>query len=180
MDGSPMLAAAAGFALLLGVAAWRKVRDIGAFEAILADYRLLPELLMRPAAIATPAVEGALAAAWVVAPWQPDGALVAGVGTAVLMLGYGLAMTTNLARGRSWIDCGCGGGEELSWVLVGRNLVLAAAGARSPGHRRRRTHSALGRSRRRRCRSWPSVRASTSRRARLLANVAAMRVWTEE
>ena len=178
MDGSPMLAAAAGFALLLGVAAWRKVRDIGAFEAILADYRLLPELLMRPAAIATPAVEGALAAAWVVAPWQPDGALVAGVGTAALMLGYGLAMTTNLARGRSWIDCGCGGGEELSWVLVARNVVLAAlalgalalAGADAP--------------------HWSDLVTSVPVLAvgaglyfatgALLANVAAMRAWTEE
>ena len=173
-----MLAAAAGFALLLGVAAWRKVRDIGAFEAILADYRLLPELLMRPAAIATPAVEGALAAAWVVAPWQPDAALVAGLGTAGLMLGYGLAMTTNLARGRSWIDCGCGGGEELSWVLVGRNVVLAmlalgplAIAEAGPPH-------------------WGDLATSVPVLAvaaglyfatgALLANVAAMRVWTEE
>ena len=173
-----MLAAAAGFALLLGVAAWRKVRDIGAFEAILADYRLVPAVFMRPAAIAAPAVEGALAAAWVAAPWRPDAALVAGVGTAGLMLGYGLAMTTNLARGRSWIDCGCGGGEELSWVLVGRNVVLAVlalgplaiAEAGTP--------------------HWGDLATSVPVLAvaaglyfatgALLANVAAMRVWTEE
>ena len=173
-----MLAAAAGFALLLGVAAWRKVGDLGVFEAVLADYRLLPALLVRPAAIVTPAVEAVLAVAWVAAPWRPDAALVAGLGTAGLMLGYGLAMTTNLARGRSWIDCGCGGGEELSWVLVGRNVVLAGlalgplalAGTGTP--------------------HWGDLATSVPVLAvgaalyfatgALLANVAAMRAWTEE
>jgi len=50
---------------------------------------------------------------------------IAGVGTGLLMAGYGAAITVNLLRGRSWIDCGCGGGEQLSWSLVVRNLVLA-------------------------------------------------------
>ena len=34
VEGSPMLAIAGGFALLLGVAAWGKVRDMGAFSAV--------------------------------------------------------------------------------------------------------------------------------------------------
>ncbi len=121
-----MLAVAAGFALLLGAAAWSKFRDAAAFEAVLADYRLLPEGLVGVVARAVPVVEGMLVVPWLAAAWQADAARLAGVGTALLMLGYGAAMAANLARGRSWIDCGCGGGEQLSWVLVGRNGVLAA------------------------------------------------------
>ena len=60
--------------------------------------------------------------------WSHRGAfeavIIAGVGTALLMAAYGGAISVNLLRGRPWIDCGCGGGEQLSWLLVGRNLVL--------------------------------------------------------
>ena len=121
-----MLAVAGGFALLLGSAAWGKFRDAAAFEAILADYRLLPGSLVRPLARGIPVVEGVLAGAWTIAPWRTDAAVFASIATAALILGYGAAIAANLSRGRSWIDCGCGGGEQLSWVLVGRNAVLAA------------------------------------------------------
>ena len=71
-------------------------------------------------------MEAGLAAAWIVAPWRDGAALLACVATAALLIGYGAAITGgNLARGRSWIDCGCGGGEQLSWILVGRNAALA-------------------------------------------------------
>lgn len=120
-----MLAVAGGFAVLLGSAAWGKFRDAAGFEAILADYRLLPGPLVRPVARGIPAVEGVLAGAWIIAPWHTDAALLASIATAAIMLGYGVAIAANLARGRSWIDCGCGGGEQLSWILVGRNAVLA-------------------------------------------------------
>lgn len=120
-----MLAVAAGFVALLGAAAWGKLRDLAAFEAILADYRLLPESLVRPVARGVPLVEVVLAGAWVMAPWRTDAALFASIATAAIMLGYGGAIAANLSRGRSWIDCGCGGGEQLSWILVGRNAVLA-------------------------------------------------------
>lgn len=120
-----MLAVAGGFAVLLGFAAWSKVRDAAGFEAILADYRLLPGSLVRPVARGIPAVEGVLGGAWIIAPWHSDAALFASIATAAILLGYGVAIAANLSRGRSWIDCGCGGGEQLSWVLVGRNAVLA-------------------------------------------------------
>ena len=48
----------------------------------------------------------------------------------VLLLGYAAAIGVNLLRGRVRIDCGCGGAagrERLSWWLVGRNVVCAAA-----------------------------------------------------
>ncbi|MDE0442236.1 MAG: hypothetical protein OXL38_08975 [Gammaproteobacteria bacterium] len=125
MEGSPLLAAALGFGLLLGTGSWRKFRGLEDFRAVLADYRLVPARATRPAAIAVSLVEGVLAGLWLVAPWRVDAAIIAGVGTGLLMAGYGAAITVNLLRGRSWIDCGCGGGEQLSWSLVVRNLVLA-------------------------------------------------------
>jgi hypothetical protein len=46
-----------------------------------------------------------------------------------LILLYAAAMAVNLLRGRRQIDCGCGGEvHPLSWMLVLRNGVLAAAG----------------------------------------------------
>ena len=178
MEGSAMLAVAAGFAVLLGTAASHKIRDMAAFEGVLADYRLLPEWLEGLVARTVPGIEGVLAAMWLAAPWQADAALLAGVATAVLMLGYGAAMTTNLLRGRSWIDCGCGGGEQLSWVLVGRNGVLAAIALvtlaiTDPGTP-----------------GWVDLAVSVPVLAAaaclylatgtLLANAAAMRPWTED
>ncbi|MCY3622573.1 MAG: methylamine utilization protein MauE [Gammaproteobacteria bacterium] len=124
MEGSPMLAAALGFALLLGTASWRKLRGLDEFRAVLADYRLIPACATKPAALAVSTVEGVLAGFWLVAPWRVEAAILAGVGTALLMAAYGSAITVNLLRGRSWIECGCGGGEQLSWILVLRNLVL--------------------------------------------------------
>ena len=120
-----MLAAALGFALLLGTGSWRKLRGLDGFRAVLADYRLVPAGAIKPAALAVIFGEGVLAVAWLVAPWRVEAAVLAGVCTALLMAAYGGAITVNLLRGRSWIDCGCGGGEQLSWILVSRNLVLA-------------------------------------------------------
>ena len=120
-----MLGAALGFALLLGTAAWRKFSDFGTFSGVMADYRIVPEVLLRPTGVVVAAVEAALAMLWLAAPWYADAANAAGIGTAALMGGYGAAIAANLVRGRSWIDCGCGGGDQLTWGLVARNAVLA-------------------------------------------------------
>jgi hypothetical protein len=53
------------------------------------------------------------------------------VAVALLLL-FAAAMAINLRRGRSDIDCGCFVGlmrQRIDWVLVHRNLVLAAGGA---------------------------------------------------
>ena len=120
-----MLGAALGFALLLGTSAWRKFSDFGTFSGVIADYRIVPQALLRPTGGIVAAAEAALAVLWLVAPWYPDAANAAGIGTAALMAGYGAAIAANLLRGRSWIDCGCGGGDQLTWGLVARTAVLA-------------------------------------------------------
>ena len=121
-----MLVAAAGFALLLGGAAIGKLRDRDAFVAVVEDYRLVPSALLRPFGYAVPLLEAAVALAWLAAPWRTGAMWIAATCTAALMVVYGVAITANLLRGRTWIDCGCGAGEQLSWGLVARNAVLAA------------------------------------------------------
>lgn len=120
------LAAFALGALLLG-AAWHKARQGSRFEAILADYQVLPGTVIGIAARLVPALEALLGLAWLVGWSLP---LVATL-TAGLFAVYGLAIAINLLRGRSDIDCGCGfgrqkgGGGRLSWLLVARNGLLA-------------------------------------------------------
>lgn len=121
-----MLGAALGFALLLGTAAWRKVSDFSTFSTVVADYRIVPQALLRPTGVVVATVEAVLAVLWLAAPWYADAANAAGIGTAALMAGYGAVIAANLVRGRSWIDCGCGGGDQLTWGLVARNAVLSA------------------------------------------------------
>ena len=172
-----MLGAALGFALLLGTAAWRKFSDFGTFSGVVADYRIVPQALLRPTGVVVAAVEAVLAMLWLAAPWYADAANAAAIGTAALMAGYGAAIAANLVRGRSWIDCGCGGGDQLTWGLVARNAVLAGLAvatlvSRSPGTP-----------------NWGDVAVSVPVLAvatllylatgALLANSAAMRTWRE-
>lgn len=111
--------------LLLG-AAWHKALPASRFEAILADYRLLPAPLCKLAARLVPALEALLGLGWL------TGFAMAAVAplTAGLFAVYGLAIAVNLLRGREHIDCGCGfggtagAGQGLSWLLVLRNGLL--------------------------------------------------------
>lgn len=114
-------------ALLLG-AAWHKARQGPRFEAILADYQVLPVAVIWVTARLIPALEALLGLAWL-AGWALP--LVASV-TAGLFAVYGLGIAINLLRGRLHIDCGCGlggptrKGGTLSWLLVARNGLLIA------------------------------------------------------
>lgn len=115
--------------LLLG-AAWHKLVPATAFEAILANYRLLPASLCKVAARLVPGVEALLGLGWLTGFAMP---VVASL-TAGLFAVYGVAIAVNLLRGHVDIDCGCGlggkspAGRGLSWLLVARNglLVMAA------------------------------------------------------
>lgn len=111
-------------ALMFLRAALHKAADLTRFEGSLADYALLPDWSLRTVRLLIPGLELACAAALAWGGARAVGAQAA----AALLLGYGAAMAVNLARGRSEIDCGCGGPpERLSWALVARNLGLAAA-----------------------------------------------------
>jgi len=111
-------------ALILFAAAWHKLSDPDVFAGALQAYELLPQPAVSVAARILPVLEVALGIA-ILVPSTRAPALLA---TAALMLLYAAAMGVNLVRGRSQIDCGCGGETHpLSWALVGRNGVLAGA-----------------------------------------------------
>ena len=119
--------------LLLGAAAWHKLRDVGAFRAAVENYRLLPPVWTVPVAAVLIAAESGLA----VALCLPGVGGAAALGSAALLALYGAAMAITLRRGRRDVDCGCAGPAHRQSVrpaLVARNgvLVLAALLAALP------------------------------------------------
>ncbi len=111
-------------ALVFAAAALGKMRHWGVFQGVLANYRLLPDYLVRPVTYSLPPAEAFLAGALLLGVWPPWPELAA----AALLLVFAMAMSINLARGRAHIDCGCFQSalkQRLRWTLVIRNIVLA-------------------------------------------------------
>jgi hypothetical protein len=108
------------FSLILASAAAHAARDLPGFAAIVANYRLAPLWASRAVAWALPPLQ--LLAAVLLLVWPPAGCSLA---LALLAL-FTAAIAINVARGRTAIECGCGGaaGQLLSPALVLRNLVL--------------------------------------------------------
>jgi hypothetical protein len=115
------------FGLMFLLAAVHKLRALDIFRAVLADYRVMPALIVPVVAVALPLIEIALGLLWLfsnVNPWLP---------TTVLFVLYTAGISINLLRGRVHISCGCGFGastntdEALSWGLVVRNAILMTA-----------------------------------------------------
>jgi uncharacterized membrane protein YphA (DoxX/SURF4 family) len=110
--------------LVFLTAAYGKLRHGTPFQGVVANYRLLPDAMVVPAAYLIPPIElllGATLLLGVAFPW-PE------LGAATLLLLFALAMAINLRRGRRHIDCGCFQSalkQTLSWTLVMRNVVLA-------------------------------------------------------
>ena len=131
-------------ALLVAVAAWalagifllaatHKARNFLAFRGILAEYRLLPDNLVpwvAPLLIGAELVAGLLVLmpALMSANTIPPG--VAALPAGALLCLYTGAIAVNLARGRTQIDCGCGGeATPLSvWLLLRNAILLVLAG----------------------------------------------------
>lgn len=122
--GISNLAASVGVGLVFLASGWAKFRHRAMLGGVVANYRILPQGLVAPAASALPYLEMAVGAA-----------LVAGMGVVpalaaiMLLLAFAVAMTVNIRRGRAHIDCGCGLSplrQPLSLSLVARNLMLAA------------------------------------------------------
>lgn len=121
---SPVISAATAFAsLVFAHGGLQKVADPGRLEGVLASYGLIPGPVVGAARRALPLVELSTAVLLVLPATRVAGAFAA----AALFLGYAFAMGVNLARGRTDIDCGCGGApERIGWGKVARNLVLSA------------------------------------------------------
>lgn len=125
LDPTLALAGALVLAVVFGTAGPPKLAARDAFAGVVANYRLLPEALVMPAALALPCLEILVAAGLLV----PAARSTAAVAACLLLLLFAGAMAINLLRGRSGIDCGCAMGrlrERIGWPLVARNLLLAA------------------------------------------------------
>ncbi|KAB2967675.1 MauE/DoxX family redox-associated membrane protein [Zoogloea sp.] len=120
-DPVPGHACAAALAILLLSSAWRKLADLEVFRATVELYALLPVAAVAAFAGLFPLFE---VAAGVVLLLRPDGPwmvlpfAVLGLSTAAILV--------NVLRGRSNLECGCGGDRHprLSWALVMRNGAL--------------------------------------------------------
>lgn len=122
----PVVTRAAGAALsvVLLAGAWHKLRDPAVFAAAVENYRLLPAAGVPVVALALPVLELAAGALILFAETRVLGGMLA----AVVLLVVSSAVAVNLVRGRTAIDCGCGGvaSQPLSWSLLARNAVLLA------------------------------------------------------
>jgi hypothetical protein len=117
------LAGAIGVGLVFVQAGLSKLQHRDLMPGIVANYRILPEQLAGPVARALPFVELGLGLALLA-----GGQRLAVLPAAALLLVFATAMTVNIRRGRSHIDCGCGRSQlrqTLGWPLVWRNLALA-------------------------------------------------------
>lgn len=124
LDPVVIRAAAAALSVVFLVGGWQKLRDGDVFASAVENYRLLPAPLIPVVARLLPLVELACG----VLLLFPETATLGGTLAVLLLLTVTFAVAINLLRGRDSIDCGCGGlsSQPLSWVLVGRNVILMA------------------------------------------------------
>jgi hypothetical protein len=117
---------ALALAILFAASAAMKFADIPRFAAAVESYRILPAVLISPAAWIIPAIEASAALGLLVRAAQQRAAVV----LAVLVGMFTAAIAINLARGQRQIDCGCFGPalrQTLSGWLIARNLILIVA-----------------------------------------------------
>ncbi|WP_237153835.1 MauE/DoxX family redox-associated membrane protein [Oryzibacter oryziterrae] len=109
-------------AILYARASLHKLFDLTAFSGFVEDYQLAPRAWSKSIALALAILETAIAAA-LIAPFTRPFGLVAGAG---LLIVYAGAMAININRGRSHIECGCGGPvQPINSATLLRNAALA-------------------------------------------------------
>jgi len=101
---NPWVAIPVRFALgcIFMFSAWPKIVDPPAFAQMVANYKLLPEAMISPVAIALPWLEMATGAALVFGVLRRGASLW----IAVMLVVFIVALSTNIARGIA-VDCGC-------------------------------------------------------------------------
>ncbi len=128
------------FGLLFIWASWDKILNPAAFAEVLYNYRVLPDLLIHPAAIILPWMEMGCGILLVVGQ-MIGGSLIILNG---LLLIFGAALGLSLYRGLD-INCGCfslgSKGERVAWQTLVRDFVLLGLGLSLmlSAHKRRRT-----------------------------------------
>jgi hypothetical protein len=115
-------AAATYLGLVFAHGAWHKITDFDSFTGFVADYQVVPTTIISVVSKFIVGAEMAMPLALLIHQGRKYSAALA----IALLLGYASAMTVNLLRGRTQIDCGCGNATQpLAWSLVVRNCALA-------------------------------------------------------
>jgi len=112
-------------ALLLLCAALPKLLALREFERAVGNYGLIPRRAVRPVARLIPLIELVFGVALLSGLFAAPVAVLTGG----LLLGFSLAVSVNLLRGRK-IECGCRGTvapRQIAWRLVLTDVVLAGA-----------------------------------------------------
>jgi hypothetical protein len=121
--GVSALAIRLAMAAILLAAALHAMRNWAAFSAIVQAYRLGPDGAARLAGRLVPPLEILAAFLLILPATQMAGQVLA----LFLMAVFTAAIGINLARGRTDIECGCGGeSQTISGALIIRNGVLTA------------------------------------------------------
>jgi hypothetical protein len=110
------------FALLFGLAAFHKLRNVASFRYTLGLYEIVPASLVPSLALLVVGAEVYIAFRL---PFSPT----IHFGAAAVLAAYAVAIALNVVRGRTDLDCGCMGPAArtpLSWWLVARNTLMVA------------------------------------------------------
>jgi uncharacterized membrane protein YphA (DoxX/SURF4 family) len=137
IDPAVALLLASALAVIFAWSGATKLSDVEMFEGAVANYRLIPRRMEKSFAWVVPLCECAGAAGLLF----PLTRAFAARALVLLLCLFTGAITINLMRGRTNIDCGCFGPalrQDLSAPLLVRNavlIVLAALVARPTGER---------------------------------------------
>lgn len=107
------------------LAALPKLADPASFARDIDNYRMLPDVLVGPLAVALPVLELVVAAALLTGVHAAGAAVIA----AGMLGAFAIGMAQAMARGID-LDCGCFGSAaeaQVSGLTIARNVVLIAA-----------------------------------------------------
>ena len=123
--------------MLLLASAVAKLAAPGKFAEAVHGFHLVPVSMVPVVAWGIPASECLLGTALLLAAISRQFLLnLAAVPAMVLFTLFGLAVAINLLRGRKKISCGCFASDEqteISWWLVGRNILLVIVAMSAAG-----------------------------------------------
>lgn len=121
-------------AILYARASLHKLFDLTAFSGFVEDYQLAPRAWSKSIAVALALLETTIVAALVAPMTRPFGLLIG----AALLAVYAGAMAINIRRGRSYVECGCGGPvQPINGATLMRNgalMAMALLGLVAPGN----------------------------------------------
>ncbi len=122
-------------ALIFIASGGMKLFRSGEFVGVVRDFRVIPDLLVKPVAYLLPYLELCVGLFLLLDVYRNVFLTVA----VILLSAFTFAIAINLVRGRVNISCGCFGSRktELTWLLVARNLSLtgiAMFGSIDSGH----------------------------------------------